>query len=185
MPLRNTAEAYGSVAKFLHWSIVLLILPQYFLAEAAEDYAEGSLEAARVMGLHQSLGLLVLVLALVRIAWKVANRPHPAPAAGVAWQRRSAAIGHGLLYLLVLLQPLSGWIMVSAAGAAPSPFGVPLPALAPENHSLQERLEDVHEALFQALLVVAAIHVAAALFHHFVLRDGTLRRMLPGRRRVT
>jgi cytochrome b561 len=99
MPLRNTAEAYGSVAKFLHWSIVLLILPQYFLAEAAEDYAEGSLEAARVMGLHQSLGLLVLVL--------------------------------------------------------------------------------------QALLVVAAIHVAAALFHHFVLRDGTLRRMLPGRRRVT
>lgn len=183
MPLRNTAEAYGSVAKFLHWSIVLLILPQYFLAEGAEEYAEGSLEAARLLGLHQSFGVLVLLLAVLRIGWKVLNSPHPSAVAGVAWQRGGAAIGHGLLYLLVLLQPLSGWLMVSAAGEVPSVFGVPLPALLGEDHDLHERLEGVHEALFQALLVVAVIHVAAALYHHFVLRDATLRRMLPGRSR--
>jgi cytochrome b561 len=179
MPWRNTAEAYGSVAKFLHWSIVLLLIPQYFLAEAAEDFADGSLEQASVYGWHKSIGLLVLLLAVARIAWRIINRPHPAALGNVAWQRKAAAAGHGLLYLLILLQPLSGWLMASAAGAPAALFGLPFPALVGESHDLHEALEEVHELLFNVLLVVALVHAAAALYHHFVLKDGVLRRMLP------
>jgi cytochrome b561 len=179
MAWRNTEEAYGSVAKFLHWSIVLLLIPQYFLAEAAEEAADGSLGQASLFGWHKSIGLLVLLLAVARIAWKMLNRPHPAPLDKVVWQRRAAAAGHGLLYLLILLQPLSGWLMASAAGAPVAMFGLPFPALLGANHDLHEALEEVHELLFDVLLVVALVHVAAALYHHFVLKDGVLRRMLP------
>lgn len=179
MRWRNTPESYGSVAKFLHWSIVLLLVPQYFLAEAAEEVADGSLEQASILGWHKSIGLLVLLLAVARVAWKIVNRPHPAALGDVAWQRKAAAAGHGLLYLLILLQPLSGWLMASAAGAPVAMFGLPFPALLAANHDLHEALEEVHEVLFNVLLVVALVHAAAALYHHFVLRDGVLRRMLP------
>ncbi|MGI9245960.1 MAG: cytochrome b [Steroidobacteraceae bacterium] len=184
MPLRNTAEAYGSLARFLHWSIVLLLILQWFLAERAHDLPDDSAEQATMMGWHISLGMTVLLLALVRIGWKVANGGHPSALGQVAWQRKAAAAGHGLLYLLILLQPLSGWLMTSAGGYPVGLFGwFDFPALGAENHDLHESLEDVHEFLFNALVVVAAVHVAAALYHHFLLKDDTLRRMLPFSRR--
>jgi cytochrome b561 len=180
MPLRNTAEAYGSLSKFLHWSIVLLIIAQYFLAETAGDAGDGTPEQASLLGWHISLGMLVLLLALVRIGWKVVNRGQPAPLGEVVWQRKAAAIGHGLLYLLILAQPLSGWAMASAAGAPAHLFDlVQFPPLLGENHDLHETLEEVHEVLFNVLVVVAVGHIAAALYHHVVLKDATLRRMLP------
>lgn len=185
MPLRNTADAYGSLAKFLHWAIVVLIVSQWFLVEGAEEAAKGSPERAALMGWHMSFGLLVLLLAVARIAWKAINGGRPAPLGEVAWQRKAAAAGHGILYLLILLQPISGWLVVSTAGRPASFFGwFAFPALAAENHDLHETLEGVHEALFNALVVVAVIHVAAALYHHVLLKDDTLRRMLPfaGRR---
>jgi cytochrome b561 len=182
MSLRNSAEAYGSLAKFLHWSIVLLIVPQYFLAEAAHDLPRGSPEQASLYGWHISFGMLVLVLALVRIAWKIVNRGQPALLGDIVWQRKAAAIGHGLLYLLILAQPLSGWAMASAGGGSVGIFGViGFPPLLGENHDLHEALEEVHEALFYALLLVAVVHIAAAFYHHLALKDDTLRRMLPGR----
>ena len=98
----------------------------------------------------------------------------------VVWQRKAAAAGHGLLYLLILLQPFSGWLVVSTGGRSPGFFGwFEFPALMAENHDLHETMEAVHETLFNALVVVAAVHVAAALYHHWVLKDATLRRMLP------
>jgi len=179
MPLRNTSEAYGSLAKFLHWAIVLLIVPQYFLAEAADELEAGA-EKLQLLNWHRSLGLLVLLLALVRIAWKVINRPHPAPLGDVAWQRKAAAGGHSLLYVLILLQPVTGWIMSSAAGSPVSLFGwVSFPALVGKDHDLHETFEAVHEFLFYVLLAVAVVHIAAAVYHHWVLKDNVLRRMLP------
>jgi cytochrome b561 len=179
MPWRNTAEAYGSFAKFLHWSIVLLVIPQYFLAEGAEEALEGSLERAAIMGWHKSLGMLVLLLALARIGWKVMNRGMPGPI-GEPWQRKVAAAGHGLLYRLILAQPISGWAMSSAANYPVTLFGwFQFPALVAENHDLHDSLEEVHEVLFFLMLAVAVVHILAALYHHFVLKDGVLRRMLP------
>jgi cytochrome b561 len=178
MPLRNTADTYGSLAKFLHWAIVLLIVPQYFLAEAAHDLPNG-VEKLQLYTWHKSLGMLVLLLALVRIGWKLANRGLPGPV-GEPWQRKAAAAGHGLLYLLILAQPFTGWLMSSAANYPVTLFGwFQFPALIGENHDLHEWLEEVHELLFTLMLVVVAVHIAAALYHHFILRDGVLRRMLP------
>jgi cytochrome b561 len=182
MPLRNTADTYGSLAKLLHWAIVLLIVPQYFLAEAADELPDG-IEKLQLLTWHKSLGMLVLLLALIRIGWKLANRGLPQPV-GTPWQRKAAAAGHGLLYLLILAQPLSGWLMSSAANYPVTLFGwFQFPALIGADHDLHEALEEVHELLFTLLLVVAAVHIAAALYHHFVLRDSVLRRMLPFVRR--
>jgi cytochrome b561 len=184
MPLRNTAEAYGSVAKFLHWAIVLLILPQYFLADIADELPKGSPRASELLGLHKSIGLLVFILALVRIGWKLTHRTNPAPLGEVIWQRKAATAGHVILYVLILLQPLSGWAMASASGHSIRFFGwVTFPSLVGKNDALHEVLEAAHKTLFYVLLAVAVLHVAAAIYHHRVLKDDTLRRMLPFSRR--
>lgn len=182
MPFRNTASSYGSFARLLHWSIVVLIIAQYLLAEWADELPDG-IEKLKVLSNHKAFGMLVLMLALVRIAWRLVNKGRPVPVAMPPWQRKAAAAGHGLLYLLVLAQPVSGWAMSSAANSPVTFFGwFQFPALLGANHDLHETLEDLHEALFYVLVTVAAVHAAAALYHHFVQKDDTLRRMLPFRR---
>ena len=184
MQLRNTTDTYGALAKFLHWTIVVLIIAQYFVAEAADELPDG-IEKLSLLTRHKSLGMLVLILAVVRIGWKLANRGTPAPVSMPAWQRRAAAASHGLLYLLILLQPLSGWAMSSAANYPVTLFGwFQFPALVAPSHDLHEGLEELHEVLFYALAVVALLHAAAAVYHHAWMKDDTLRRMLPfgGRR---
>ncbi len=180
MPLRNTAEAYGSLARFLHWAIVILIVALWLLHEGAENAGEDTPQRAALMGWHISLGMTVLLLAIARIGWRIANGRHPAPLGDVVWQHKAAAAGHGLLYLLILAQPVSGWLVVSTAGRPVSFFGLfDFPSLAAKNHDLHEAMEGLHEWLFNALVVVAVVHVAAALYHHLRLKDDTLRRMSP------
>jgi len=175
----NTSNAYGAVAKFLHWSIVILIIAQYFLAEAAEELPDG-LEKLAIVSNHKSFGMLVLGLAMLRISWKVLNRGQPAPVPMPKAQRIAAAAGHGLLYLLILAQPITGWMMSSAANYPVTFFGLfQFPSLVATNHDLHETLEEVHEALFGVLVAIAVLHALAALYHHFWMKDDTLRRMLP------
>jgi cytochrome b561 len=179
MQWRNTSNTYGALAKFLHWSVVILIIAQYFLAEAAEDLPNGVAKLETVT-LHKSVGMLVLLLALARIGWKLANRGLPPPVPMPAPQRIAAAAGHGLLYLLLLAQPISGWMMSSAANYPVTLFDLfQFPALVSPDHDLHEALEEVHEALFGALVVIAVVHAAAAVYHHVWMKDDTLRRMLP------
>jgi len=179
MPLRNTTNRYGAVAKFLHWGIVILIIAQYVLAEAAEELEDGPDKLATIAN-HKSVGMLILLLALARIGWKLANRGLPQPVPLPRPQRIAAAAGHGLLYLLLLVLPFSGWMMSTAAGYPTAFFGLfEFPMLMGENHDLHEALEDVHETLFNAVVVVAALHALAAVFHHVWMKDDTLRRMLP------
>jgi cytochrome b561 len=179
MQWRNTKDSYGAPAKFLHWTIVILIIAQYLIIEAAEDLPDGIGKFALVSR-HKSLGLVILALALLRILWKLANRGQPAPVAMPRPQRVAAAAGHGLLYLLLLAQPLSGWMMSSAANYPVTFFGwFQLPALVGADPAAHEFLEEIHESLFKVLAAIAAVHALAALHHHFLRRDDTLRRMLP------
>ena len=179
MQWTNTPSSYGAVAKFLHWSIVILIIAQYVLAEAAEELPDG-IEKLATISRHKSLGMLVLGLALLRILWKLVSKGQPSPVPMPALQRAAAAAGHGLLYLLVLAQPISGWMMSSAANYPVSWFGLlQLPNLVMPSEALKEVLEEVHEGLFVALLCLAGVHVLAALKHQFVDRDGLITRMLP------
>jgi cytochrome b561 len=179
MQWRNSSAGYGAVAKFLHWSIVILVIAQYVIIEAADELPDGPEKLAGIAN-HKSVGMLILGLALVRIAWKLLNGGQPGPAPMPRAQRIAAAAGHGLLYVLILAQPLTGWIMSSAGGHPTGFFGLfEFPMLAAENHDAHEFYEEVHETAFLALVTVAALHALAALYHHFVRKDATLRRMLP------
>jgi cytochrome b561 len=149
------------------------------LAEAADELPDGP-DKLEMLTRHKSVGMLILLLALARIGWKLANRGLPQPVPMSRPQQIAAAAGHGLLYLLILVLPFSGWLMSSAAGYPATFFGLfEFPSLVGSNHDLQEALEEVHETLFNAVVVVAALHALVAVYHHVRMKDDTLRRMLP------
>ena len=177
--LRNTPSSYGSVAKLLHWSIVILIITQLVLGVSADDLPNG-LRKLQLLAWHKSFGMLILMLALVRLAWRYAN-PRPVPPADMPrWQRLAAVGTHRLLYALILLQPLTGWLMSSYKNYPVSFFGLfQWPDLVAPDARLHELFEEVHEWLARALVTVAIVHASAALYHHFGRRDNVLRRMLP------
>jgi cytochrome b561 len=121
----------------------------------------------------------------VRIGWRLVNRGAPAQVAMPRRQQIAAAAGHGLLYLLVLAQPITGWAMSSAANRPVTLFGwIQFPALVAASKDLHEVLEDLHKGMFWVLAAVALLHAAAAVYHHVWMKDDSLRRMLPfgGRR---
>ena len=175
MQWRNTAEKYGIVGQALHWLIVLGIIAAYFIAEAAEDE-----ESTGLMGLHGSIGITILVLAMLRVAWRLADRAPPWPANMAGYERVIARVTHVAFYALLFALPVTGWLLSSAEGDAIRYFDLfalpPLPSRMGE-----ETLEDLHETLFNVLLAFATLHVVGALKHHFWNRDHVLRSMLPGR----
>ncbi|MDH3372633.1 MAG: cytochrome b [Gammaproteobacteria bacterium] len=181
MWFRNSDDAWGSVARGFHWLIAALVIAQFLIGNVAEEM---KLTPAKLdlFVWHKSIGVTVLVLAVLRLAWRFGNPP-PAPPAGTpAWERRLGALVHWVLYALIFIVPLSGW-WVSDASRVPfrAYFLVPMPDLIATDRGLQEAAAEVHEALTIILLCVAIVHIAAALRHHFLLHDDVLRRMLTGR----
>lgn len=179
MPLRNTPSSYGSIAKLLHWTIVVLIITQVSLGVAADGLPNG-IRKIELLAWHKSFGMSILMLALVRLGWRYAN-PVPTPPSDMPrWQKVAALGTHRLLYVLILLQPLTGWLMSSFRNFPVSFFGLfQWPDLVAPNQKMFELFVEVHEWLARALVTVALIHAAAALYHHFGRRDNVLRRMLP------
>jgi cytochrome b561 len=179
MTLRNTADRWGVVSQALHWLIVLLILGQGIVGLLMGEMANGP-DKIQVYALHKSSGLTILALVVLRLLWRlVAGRPEPVPGTP-AWQERVAQLTHGLLYLLLLAMPLSGWVFNSAAGFPLQWFWLfNLPAIAGQDQALRELAGTAHEWLFWTLVAVATVHAAAAFYHHLFLRDATLARMLP------
>ena len=180
MTSRNAADRWGGVSQLLHWTIAVLIL-----AIGAIGLVMGELPRSPryfwVYTAHKSLGLTVLALVLVRIAWRL-HTGAPRPVAGTPrWQAKLAAAVHVALYALVLAMPLSGWLYDSASGLRPFRwFGLAeVPKLSPPDESLADAMHGAHELLFWVLLALVAAHAAAALYHHFFRRDATLARMLP------
>lgn len=177
--LRNTDTRWGAIAQTLHWLIALLIVVQGAIGLMMVDLGMTPVKV-KVFALHKSIGLSVLALVLLRLSWRAAQRtPRDPPAP--AWQRIAARVSHALLYLLILALPLSGWLFNSAANFPLSWFGlVHVPSLTHGyDPSLKSLALSAHVALFWILAGVVAIHVAAALWHHFRKRDDVLRRMLP------
>jgi cytochrome b561 len=177
--LRNSRERWGTVSQALHWLIVLLILVQGTIGLLMDDMRSGP-DKIEVYALHKSIGLSVLALALLRLGWRlVAGSPRPVPGTP-RWQRWAASASHGLLYVLLLVLPLSGWVLNSAAGFPLQWFSLfNLPPLAAQDELLRAQAEAAHEWLFWLLCLVASVHAAAAFYHHLFLRDATLSRMLP------
>lgn len=167
---------YDPVARAFHWLVVALLLAQY-LTELLPLVLPASYEDAFV-GWHVSIGPTILLLMLLRLGWRLAN---PAPAAPrdlpPVLQVVSRAT-HWLFYAVLIVLPTLGWIAASAYGLTATLFGfIPLPALVARNQALGERIGDVHGTIAWALLALIALHVAGALYHAVIKRDGVLQRM--------
>ena len=193
MPISNTRSSYGAVAKTFHWLIALLVATALPLGAIATRLAHGLGESgapdadaalvAMLYSLHKTVGVAIFLVALARIAWAIVQ-PRPGLING---HRRveslAAATVHWLLYGSLVAIPLTGWVHHAASsGGAPIlwPFGQNLP-LVPESHVVSSVARGLHHALIPVLVVSVAAHVLGALKHHFLDRDATLLRMLPGR----
>lgn len=180
--LRNGTTSWGSVAKAFHWTMAALIVAQVALGVMAVTWR---LSPAKIQFFfwHKSLGIALLALLALRLAWRLANPTPSLPSGMPAWERAAARVSHAVLYLLLAALPITGWIVNSAANIPVRIFGlVPLPAIVEPNKPLAELFARVHLTLVVALVLVLALHVAAALRHHWVKRNDVLLRMLPVRR---
>jgi cytochrome b561 len=185
MALRNDRAGWGSVARFFHWLMALAIIGNGIFGLWMGGLAP-SLAKINTFALHKSIGLTVLALFALRVVWRLYDR-RPPDEPGPRWQQWAAHGVHFLLYAIIVAIPLSGWYFNSAHGYPLQWFKLfNLPALTAKNDDTAHIAIAVHEYLFWFLLLVLVAHVGAALWHHIVVRDNVLRRMLPyGRPRST
>jgi cytochrome b561 len=176
MPIRNTAERWGLVSVTLHWLIALAVLFMVVLAVYMKGLPIGA-EKIKLYALHKSIGMTILALVLFRLGWRLfAGRPTLPPMPD--WQRRASQASHALLYLLLVTIPVAGWVMNSAANFPLRWFDLfSIPAIAEPSRELREIAGSVHGIAVILLLLLLAVHVAAALKHHYVDRDNVLRGM--------
>lgn len=167
----------GSIV--LHWLMAAVIITAMTIGWIAEEMPR-SLAKYELFVWHKSFGLLVLMLLLLRVLWRFRRTAPGMPAGHAVWEARAAAVSHGLLYLCMVAMPLSGWVINSAADVPLKWFSLlPVPSIAPADEGLERLAVLVHKSVLWVLLGVLAVHVAAALRHHFLLRDEVLKRMLP------
>lgn len=179
---------YDAVAMVLHWVTALLLVFMLVFGEElmeageeAEELGEG-LAGTFAPSLHVSIGAAILILTLLRIVWRLTHRAPPYPVTMKPYERMASGAVHGLFYLLLVGIPLTGWLAFGGfvaeepAMAAVRLFGLwPVPA-APASFG---EVKELHEIGSNAIMVLAALHVLAALKHQFVDGDGVFRRMLP------
>jgi cytochrome b561 len=181
--LRNSAERYGLISQLIHWLTVVCVLTAWASGTFGEDVLEGS--PGNLALLHMYPGLAVIVLLILRLAWQAGNpTPLPAPTPLGVWGDRVAKLTHVALYVLLVAVPVTGIVLEFARGQAVPIFGL-LDVASPwiADRAFSRSVKEVHETVANLLLIVALLHAGAALFHHLVLRDSTLVRMLPGRTR--
>ena len=179
--MKNPADRWGPVSQWLHWTIALLVVAIATIGLLMVEMPNTP-RKIEIYAIHKSLGLAILALVVLRLAWRL-HAGRPAPVAGTPrWKQRVATITHGAMYVLLLSMPLSGWLFNSAAGYPLQWFGLfNLPALAGEDRGLRELAGSIHEAGFWLLLTLVIVHAGAAFYHHVFLQDATLTRMLPRR----
>ncbi|MDB5358912.1 MAG: cytochrome [Rhodospirillales bacterium] len=183
---------YDAVAIILHWVIALGILVLIAMGLAMTHLGLAPMAKFQLYQLHKSIGITVLLAVLLRVLWRLTHKAPPLPAMPPL-EKAAAESTHGLLYLLMLIIPLSGWALVSV-----SPFNLPtvLYGLVPWPHlpvfsgladkaGVEAVVKFIHGKLAWVLTGMAVLHAGAALRHHFILRDGILGRMLPFGRRAT
>lgn len=170
---------YTRTAVALHWLIALLIVGTFCVGLYMHDLPL-SPQKLKIYSWHKWAGVTIFLLAAIRLAWRFGHRPPPMPATMPAWQQTAAHGLHMLLYALMLIIPLTGWLMSSAKGFQTVWFGVlPLPDLVGKDKELGDLLQTIHMSLNFGFAGLIAAHAAAAIKHHLVDRDDVLVRMLP------
>lgn len=179
MKWRNSAAQYGWLPAGLHWVMLFLLVAVYATMELREFYPKGSATREAMKTWHYMLGLCVLAMAAVRLAIHFIG---PLPAISPVpskWEATGAQLMKVVLYVFMLGMPVLGWMLLSVKGTPIPFFGLQLPALLNENKALAETVKEIHETGATVGYFLIGLHAAAALYHHYLLRDDTLRRMLP------
>jgi superoxide oxidase len=182
MNWKNTASRYGSLSIGIHWLMLLLFIAVYGCIELRSFFPKGSDIREGLKTWHFMLGMLVFVLVWLRLAARLSG-----PAPGIkpeppGWQELSAKLMHLALYVLMIVMPLSGWLLLSASGKPIPFFGLELPALIGKSKELASQIKEIHEFLGTAGYYLIGLHALAALYHHYIKHDNTLTRMLPERK---
>lgn len=174
-------RGYDPVAKAFHWLVVALVAAQLVIALVLPALLPASAEEA-ITAWHLSVGSTILLVMLLRLAWRLTHTPPPAPADLPPALRLLARATHWAFYAVLIVLPLLGWTAANAYGATPHLLGlIPLPALVSPDKAFAETIGAVHATVALSLTGLIALHVSGALYHALVKRDGVMGRMLPGR----
>ena len=181
----NTAavasQGYSSVARTLHWLTAVLVLTMLPIGISMATFDLGGAVEDPMYHIHRSIGAVVLELTVLRLIYRLRNPAPPLPADMPAWQQVAALTTHRGLYALLIAQPIVGWIATSAYRAPVLFFWLfDLPPIWPENRPFSEAMFVVHRSMGILIATLICVHIAAALYHHFILKDGVLKRMVNG-----
>jgi len=172
---------YSRTAVFLHWTLaaMLVLTTAIGLRMMAIEDEPGS---AAWFDLHKSVGLVIASFVVARVLWRLTHRPVPLGPSVPAWQVKLAGATQGLLYVLMVIIPIAGYVGASYSKAGVRFFGLPTPAWATPDHDLAERFFDIHSALVWVLVALVALHVLGGLKHLLIDKDSIFQRMWIGRR---
>jgi cytochrome b561 len=178
---QTNSTTYTGIAIAFHWLMALIIFIAFPLGVYMHELPLSPTKL-QLYSYHKWIGITILLLAILRVTWRLSHQPPALPASLPRWQQVATHAVHHSLYLLLILIPLSGWLMSSAKGFQTVWFGIlPLPNLVAKDKALGDFFQELHEVLNFALLGLVSIHILAALKHHFIDRDGILKRMLSTR----
>lgn len=177
MQIFNTPQRYGAVAQFLHWSTAIFVVLAWVLGQTVDD-----LPKAFGLFAHIFTGLAVLAIVIVRLMWRLIDTPPKAETTPLGvWLDRAGQFAHFALYILLIAVPIVGIVTQFGRGQPLPLFGLAeIASPWPADRAFARSVKEVHETLSNILIIIAAVHAAAALGHHWLLRDRTLTRMLPG-----
>ena len=174
------APRYGRVAAWLHWGLGLALLAQIAFGLLLDEIApRGTPARGEVINLHKSIGIVLGILIVVRIAWRLGHAPPAWPATMTAARRHAARVGHFALYFCMVVAPLAGYLGSNLSPHGVRFFGVALPPWGPDRPAVYDFLIGVHDVSTYALLALVTGHVAMALKHAFIERDGIFSRIAP------
>jgi len=181
IPIENTKESYGAAAITLHWIMAVLLIALIVIGVYMVQLPDVGFDTLKIRLIlyHKALGLLALALAALRLAWRVTNVLPRLVENLPDWQKVVARFVHLSFYALMFTLPVTGWLMSSAGGFRISAFGLFLPTLIGHDDYLFQVFITVHKWLGYALAALIFLHACAALRHHFLEKDDTLRKMLP------
>lgn len=175
------AGTYNGFAKLLHWLVVVLLAVQFAVAWTMPDIHRDT-KPVDLIAWHLSIGMTILLVVIVRLGWRAMSTVPPPPARLSAPLRILSRATHAVLYAVLIAMPVLGWINADSRGWSVRLFGMfPLPSLVQSGSGWGHDMGDVHQIVAWVLLGAAGLHVAGAVYHQFILKDATLRRMLPGR----
>lgn len=183
MSLKNSYERYGSLSIAMHWLMLLLLVAVYACIELREFYPKGSDPRNALKAWHFTLGLTVFFLVWLRVLLKIVQISPSIDPQPANWQMILAKIVHLVLYVFMVGMPILGWLILSGEGKDIPFYGISMPPLMGEDKDLAKTIKELHEIGGTLGYFLVGLHAVAALFHHYIVKDNTLSRMLPSRHR--